>query len=175
MLKPIVFACLTALSWGLYGPMLGKARVEGVKMSGFKAYLGIGLAYMVIAIIGAVVVLKLTGGNLSFGGNEGKPIKWGFIAGALGAIGALCLTGSLVFAAGKTHFVMPIVFAGAVSVNALTSAYIYRGQAHTSPLMWVGILGVVVSTVFVAMNIPHAPKKAAPATTPASSTAAQDV
>jgi hypothetical protein len=54
---------------------------------------------------------------------------------------------------------MPIVFGGAVTVNALISAYRFRGHANISPLLWIGMLIVAVGIVIVARNAPHhAPK-----------------
>src|SRR5690606_28427942 len=95
--------------------------------------------------------------------------KWGFIAGSLGAFGALTLTFAMMNAKGNAGLVMPIVFGGAVSVTALTSLILLKGTAHTSPLLWVGMLFVAIGIVLVAKNTPHGPpggKKPA-ATSPA--------
>ena len=42
MKNPVLFALLTALCWGLYGPVLGQAR--SALASPFKPYLAIGVA-----------------------------------------------------------------------------------------------------------------------------------
>jgi hypothetical protein len=160
---PIIFALLTALFWGVYGPSLGKARAPGV-YSAFKPYLGIGLAYLVVGVIGGALMMKFVGkDSFSFAGEQFRALKWGFLAGLVGAVGALTLTLAMVQSGGKAHLVMPIVFGGAVSVNAVTSLLMNR-DAHSTPWMWVGIAGVVVSVVVVAMNIPHAPSKKPTAT-----------
>ena len=110
MKYPIIFAMGTALFWGIYGPTLGKARSPIGAYSGFKPYLGIGLAYLVIAIIGGSIVMSMKGDNFSFKGDQWPSLQWGFLAGCLGAFGALCLTSALVISKGDSRLVMPIVF-----------------------------------------------------------------
>ncbi|WP_166825659.1 hypothetical protein [Thalassoroseus pseudoceratinae] len=170
---PIIFALGTALFWGIYGPTLGKARSPIGAYSGFKPYLGIGLAYLVIAIVGGSIAMSIKGDDFSFKGDQWPALQWGFLAGCLGAFGALCLTSALVISKGDSRLVMPIVFGGAVTINALVSAWIYHGKTEPSPWMWVGTVGVIISIVIVAMNIPH-PKKPASAPTSPSSEAASN-
>jgi hypothetical protein len=52
---PYLFALGTALCWGLYGPPLGAARLADAGQSPFTPYVGIGVAYFVIAIVGGLV------------------------------------------------------------------------------------------------------------------------
>ncbi len=60
----------------------------------------------------------------------------------------------------KPHLVMPIVFGGAVTINAIVSLIQTRSETSASPWLWVGMAGVVVSIVLVAANTPHGhPKK----------------
>ena len=50
---------------------------------------------------------------------------------------------------------MPIVFGGAVSVNAV-AAFLSLKQGETaSPLMWVGMAFVAVGIIMTAGNTPH--------------------
>ncbi len=158
---PILFALGTALCWGLYGPVLAKSRSPEGLWSPFKPYVGIGLAYIVIAFVGGLIVMKIKGDSFNFFGEESAALKWGFIAGSLGALGALSLTSAMLSFTGppKAQLVMPIVFGGAVTLTAIVSCFQYR-DVPTSPWLWVGIVGVVVSIVLVAYNTPHgAPKK----------------
>ena len=175
MKLPVIFALLTALFWGLYGPILGLARAA--EQSPFKPYLLIGVAYLVWAILGGAIGMKYTDAPFSF---SGVGLKWGLISGSLGAFGALTLTLAMFsFPTGmkpRPEIVMPIVFGGAVTVTALTNLAMARGQAgaHTpSPWLWVGMVGVAVSIVIVAYNTPHVSQKkpggTAPASTPAAS------
>ena len=81
---PIIFALLTGLFWGTYGPALGMARnFEGAKYP-FKPYLMIGLAYLVWAVVGGVAGNLKTQGSFVY---SAQGASWGFIAGTLGAIG----------------------------------------------------------------------------------------
>ncbi len=157
---PFVFALLTALSWGLYGPTLGAARLADADHSPFKPYVGIGLAYLVIAILGGLIGMWYKGDSFNL---TSPGVSWGFAAGTLGAIGAFGLTMSM-FSGGARipHAVMPVVFGGAVTVTALHTLLSSGGQFKASPLLWVGIAGVIVSTILVTANTPHA----APASPP---------
>lgn len=150
MKTPIIFGLLTALFWGLYGPVLADSR--GDLKSPFKPYLLIGLAYLLWGVIGGAVGMWQKGDNFSFppGGTT-----LGFIAGSLGAFGALTLTLAM-YNGGKPYIVMPIVFGGAVTVSAIVSVIKERGHAEINPLLFVGILGVVVSAALVAYCTPHA-------------------
>lgn len=158
---PVIFALLTALFWGLYGPILGLARAA--EHSPFKPYLLIGVAYVVWAILGGAIGMKYTEVPFSF---SSVGLKWGLISGSLGAFGALTLTLAMFSFEGKPRpeIVMPIVFGGAVTVTALTNLFLTRGQAGAhapSPWLWVGMVGMAVCIVVVAYNTPHAapPKK----------------
>jgi hypothetical protein len=162
MKLPVIFALLTALFWGLYGPVLGLARAA--EQNPFKPYLLIGVAYLVWAILGGAIGMKYTNVPFAFSGDG---LKWGLISGSLGAFGALTLTLAMFkFPTGmkpRPEIVMPIVFGGAVTVTALTNLAMSRGQAGAhapSPWLWVGIVGMAVCIVVVAYNTPHvAPKK----------------
>ncbi|MCA9037413.1 MAG: hypothetical protein KDA91_19890 [Planctomycetaceae bacterium] len=165
-LIPILFALGTALCWGMYGPTLGKARAPGGEWSPFKPYVFIGVAYLVIAIAGGLIAMKLKGDTFSYGGSHAPAMNWGFLAGTLGAAGALFLTNAVISSRGNTALVMPIVFGGAVSVNAVFAWSQLRKvpDFHISPLLWVGMALVVTGVVLVAMNTPHgAPKPKASA------------
>lgn len=155
---PILFAIGTALCWGCYGPVIGNARSPQKIYSPFKPYVFIGVAYLVIAIAGGLVMMKLNGDSYSYT-EEGhsRAAIWGFLGGTLGALGALCLTSAMLSFQGppKPQLVMPIVFGGAVSVTAIISVIQTHSARTASPWLWVGMVGVVVSIVLVAANTPH--------------------
>ena len=168
MKLPVIFALLTALFWGLYGPVLGLARAA--EQSPFKPYLLIGVAYLVWAIVGGAIGMKYTDVPFSF---SSVGLKWGLISGSLGAFGALTLTLAMFsFPTGmkpRPEIVMPIVFGGAVTVTALTNLIMARNQAgahETSPWLWVGIVGMAVCIVVVAYNTPHVKLPSPPPATP---------
>lgn len=171
----IIFALATAFFWGVYGPALGKARSPNPPSKGgwsaYKPYVFIGAAYLVWGCLGGLAAMKIFGDSFSFSGTQQPAATWGFIAGSLGAFGALTLTFAMMNA-GKAQagpgLVMPIVFGGAVTVTAITSIIMMRGHATPSPLLWVGMLLVAAGIVLVAKFTPHAgphpsPAAAAPA------------
>lgn len=167
---PAIFASLTALFWGMYGPAVGFARsAEGG--NAFKPYLMIGVAYLIWAIIGGAAGMAYTKVPFTF---SGAGVRWGFIGGSLGAFGALTLTLAMFsFPTGvkpRPELVMPIVFGGAVTVNAITNLILSRQQAgaHAPSIwLWVGMVVVAAGIVTVAYNTPHvAPPKKPTATTP---------
>jgi hypothetical protein len=162
---PILFAIGTALCWGCYGPVIGKTRLPVKIYSPFKPYVGIGVAYLVIAIFGGLAMMAVNKDSFSFTAEgQSQAGIWGFWGGTLGALGALCLTSAMMSFEGppKPQLVMPIVFGGAVTINAIIAWIQNRGETTASPLLWVGMLGVVVSIVLVAYHTPHAhPKKPA--------------
>ncbi len=149
MRNPIIFALLTAMCWGLYGPTLAQARSS--LSSPFKPYFLIGLAYIVWAIVGGLIGMRVNGDELSI---SSAGAFWGFAAGTLGAWGALNLTLAM-FTGGAAlpHLVMPIVFGGAVTISALVA--LPRAD-NVSPWLWLGILVVGAGIVMVAYNTPHA-------------------
>ncbi len=157
---PIIFAIGTAVCWGMYGPTVANARdtEKPARWSPFKPYVFIGVAYLVIACGGGALGMQVKGDNYSFfGGEESAATTWGFLAGTLGALGALSLTSAMLSFEGKPkpELVMPIVFGGAVSITALVSVLQSKSLSSANPLLWVGMLLVVVGVVMVASFTPH--------------------
>ena len=161
---PFLFALGTALCWGLYGPALGKARLVDADLSPFKPYVGIGFAYLVIAIVGGMIGMWYKGDSFSPSGASGL---WGLAAGTLGALGAFSLT-LCMFSGGARipHAVMPVVFGGAVTITALYTVLASGGRLQASPMLWVGIAGMLVSVVMITMNTPHPPPASSTQSTP---------
>lgn len=165
-LLAVVFALLTGLFWGNYGAALAKGRL-GFQGSPWPPYVMIGFAYLVVGIGGGAIGMWLRGDPFVFiADGRMSGTTWSFIAGAVGALGALTLTLAMVNGGGPAaHVVMAIVFGTAVSVAGVIGAIQTRGTGtQTSPWLWVGMLGMVVCAVIVAYNTPHAgphPKKSA--------------
>jgi hypothetical protein len=159
-LLPFLFALGTAVCWGLYGPTLGKARLADADLSPFKPYVGIGVAYLVIAIAGGLLGMWYKGDDFASVGSGGF---WGVAAGTLGALGAFSLTLCMFNGGARIpHAVMPVVFGGAVTVTALYTLWSSGGALRASPMLWVGIVGVLVSVVIITVNTPHASPGGAP-------------
>ncbi len=174
-MKWLAIACAlgVALCWGMYGPTLSNARSPNREWGPFKPYVFIGVAYLVLAIVGGAIMMKLVfNDNFDYSGKYFPAMKWGFLAGCLGALGALALTFSLTKAGGKPSYVMPIVFGGAVTVNAIAAYFSLHEGEKTNPLMWLGMLLVAVGIVLTAGYTPHGHVPAKPAAADADAQAA---
>ena len=164
-LTALLFAALTALCWGLYGPALGQARTA--LLSPFKPYVAIGVAYLVFGILGGAVGILATKDNFQF---SSITLRWGFIAGSLGAFGALTLTLAL-FKSRAPDVVMPIVFGGATLVSVAIGLWQKNELFSAHPMQYIGTLAVVVGVVLVQAFASHGPAK--PSQAPDATTASQ--
>lgn len=99
--------------------------------------------------------MKIRGDSFDYSGAHFATAKWGFLAGCLGAGGALCLTTAMMTSRGNALLVMPIVFGGAVSVTALVSILQLRGHLTIHPMLWVGMVITIIGIVIVVRNTPH--------------------
>lgn len=154
----ILFAIATAVFWGLYGPALGKSRIPG--QTPFKPYVFIGIAYLVWGCLGGAIAVQLSGDGFSFPAKAGW---WGFIAGSLGAFGALTLTYAM-YQAKDASLVMPVVFGGATSVAAITGLVLQArsGSMHIDYRQIIGFLLVIVGVVLIQKYSAHGPAPAKP-------------
>lgn len=147
----ILFALLTAMFWGMYGPALQTSRVPG--QSPFKPFILIGVAYLVFGILGGVVGILATHGDFRF---SPVTIRWGFIAGSLGAFGALTLTLAL-FTSRAPDLVMPIVFGGATLVSVAIGLMQKHALLSADPRQYVGTLAIVIGVILVQAYASHGP------------------
>ncbi|QIF02192.1 hypothetical protein [Roseimicrobium sp. ORNL1] len=175
----LLFALLTVLSWGVYGILLhqGRSLMLGSEPANasLKAFLFVGVAYFVVAIVGPVVVLmqRETDWKFTPGG-----ITWSFLAGVAGAVGAFTLILSLgaaaaIFKGAAPAQVMPIVFAGAPVVNTIVAMIMHppEGGIKAIPVpFFIGIVLAAVGTFLVAYFSPsnRGPAAHKPAATTAS-------
>jgi len=153
----ILFAYLTVLSWGVYGVLLHIGRSgmpAGAELphAGLKAFLWVGIAYFVVAIVGPLIVLKMRGSNFSF---AGPGMTWSFIAGVAGALGAFTLVLALGAAAAPAikggggfgpaaaSAVMPIVFGGAPIVNAIVAMIVHPPENGMKSIPLPFVLGIL--------------------------------
>jgi drug/metabolite transporter (DMT)-like permease len=140
----LFYALLTVASWGVYGVMLhqGQLGMADKDNGRYMAFLYVGVAYFIVAILGPIIVLKANGGRLDFWNYPPKGLWWSLIAGVVGAIGAFGVL--LAFGAkGTPAVVMSIVFAGAPVVNAIYSLVQHPpagGWASIKPQFYLGIL-----------------------------------
>ena len=156
---------MTVVSWGLYGAFLhtGQMGMADPVNGRYKAFLFVGLAYFLTAVLAPLIVLKLNGATWAF---PAKGALWSLIAGIVGATGAFCVL--LAFGAkGTPPVVMSIVFGGAPLVNALYSLSLHPPQGGWAGIRWqfyVGMLLVALGGCLVTLYKP-APAGPAPAST----------
>ncbi len=154
----LAFALLTVLAWGVYGVMLhtGQMAIGDPELGRYKAFLWVGIAYFVTAVVAPLVLIALKGGDLRFWSYPPKGLLWSFVAGIMGAIGAFGVL--LAFGAkGSPPVVMAIVFAGAPIINALVSLSLHppRGGFGAVPLpFYLGILFAALGGCLVTLYKP---------------------
>jgi hypothetical protein len=130
----VIFAFGAALSWGIYGVMLHQGQVQ--LGNPLKALLCVGVAYFLIGVL-------VPGGALASQGQMSGFNSTGLFtatfAGALGAIGAVCIIWAFKYG-GVPAYVMPLVFGGAPIVNVLLTMALHPPKTAPSPLLYVGFL-----------------------------------
>jgi drug/metabolite transporter (DMT)-like permease len=141
----LVFALMTVVSWGLYGAFLhtGQVAMADPVNGRYKAFLFVGLAYFLTAVLAPLLVLKLQGATWSF---PAKGALWSLLAGTIGATGAFCVL--LAFGAkGTPAVVMTIVFAGAPIVNALYSIILHPPTGGWTGIRWQFYVGLLLAAL----------------------------
>src|SRR3974390_3716214 len=111
----LLFSLLTVGCWGLYGAFLhtGQMGMNDPVNGRYKAFLWVGLAYFLTAVLAPLAMLVLKGASWSF---PARGIGWSLFAGIAGAAGAFSVL--LAFAAkGAPAGVMSIPVAGAAVVH----------------------------------------------------------
>ena len=162
----LFYVLLTVCTWGLYGVFLhsGQIAMKDPEFGRYKAFLLVGVAYFIFAVLAPLVMLKLQGSNFSF---PSKGIWISLFAGALGAIGAFGIL--LAFGAkGTPTVVMSIVFAGAPIVNAVVAAWMHPPKNGIADVPWQFYAGIVMAAVGGCLVSLYKP---APAASPAAAVA----
>src|SRR6266576_6298769 len=173
------FALLTVVSWGVYGVFLhtGQLAMEDPANGRYKAFLFVGIAYFLTAVLAPMALLLMKGA--AFSGYTSKGMWWSLIAGIVGAIGAFGVL--LAFGAkGTPAVVMSIVFAGAPVVNAIYSLLLHPpagGWGSIRPQFYLGIVLAALGGCLVTFYKPNPPapkaKPAAVQTAPAAPSTAR--
>src|SRR6266478_3648902 len=167
----LVFALMTVVSWGVYGIFLhtGQMGMKDTVNGRYKAFLFVGLAYFLTAVLAPLAVLVFRGADWNYpkGG-----MLWSLVAGIAGAIGAFCVL--LAFGAkGTPSVVMAIVFAGAPIVNAVVALLQHPpagGWSAIKPQFFLGIVLAALGGCLVTYYKPNpAPAKPQVAVTKATS------
>jgi hypothetical protein len=130
----VLFVAGAVLSWGMYGPALHKGQVA--LGSPLKALLCVGVAYFLIGVLVPVAALAQQGDLKGFHVQGSVAAT---VAGALGALGAVCIIYAFRFG-GLPTYVMPLVFGGAPVINVVVSMWLHPPKAAPNPLLYVGFL-----------------------------------
>lgn len=178
----LLFAFLTVVSWGVYGVLLHKGTMGMADMVNgrYKAFLFVGIAYFLVAVLAPLVMLRLSGkaGATNFLSYPTQGWVWSLIAGVVGAVGAFGVL--LAFGAApqpKASYVpvvMSIIFCGAPIVNAVVSML---DHPPTSPIKWQFWAGIVIAAVggcMVALYKPDTSGAPAKPASPATAGAVQE-
>ncbi|HMX27850.1 MAG TPA: hypothetical protein PKC13_19830 [Blastocatellia bacterium] len=144
-----IFAIGAALSWGVYGAMLhqGQMALGSAQHRGLRALLCVGIAYFVIGVIVPVIALA-SQGELKLQGFTAYGAATATTAGALGAIGAACIIWAFK-SGGIPTYVMPLVFGGAPVINTMVTMALHPPKSSINPLLYVGLLLVVLGASMV--------------------------
>lgn len=109
----------------------------------YKAFLVVGIAYFLVAVLAPLILLKISGSDLKL---PGPGFKWSLIAGVVGALGALGVL--LAFGkGGPPSAVMSIIFAGAPVVNAVVALSMHPPAGGLGALRWQFFAGIVFAAV----------------------------
>lgn len=174
----LVFALMTVGCWGVYGVFLHKGSM-GMKAPGvneapdilrYKAFLFVGIAYFLVAIVGPAVLLIMRGATWSF---PSYGLWMSLVAGIVGALGAFGVLLAFGRPGSSPAVVMTIIFAGAPIVNALVVIFLIDKTA--SQVNWQFMLGIVLAATGGAMATyfkppppkPHGANKPVPQVQPA--------
>jgi uncharacterized membrane protein YeaQ/YmgE (transglycosylase-associated protein family) len=172
----LIFALGTVLCWGVYSVFLHMGSVGmGQGTSGppdltgnrMKAFLLVGIAYFLVAIVGPILVMKARGTAWTF---PTAGWSWSLIAGIMGAVGAFFLLMAL--SSGRSPeesknvlplIVPAIIFAGAPIVNTLVSTTKEGNWPYAGVKFFIGIALAAAGTAMVMKYKPTPPAKSAPA------------
>jgi hypothetical protein len=139
------WALMTVATWGIYGVLLhtGQGAMGDVVNGRYKAFLFVGLAYFLTAVIAPLAVLALNGASFRF---PARGVGWSLVAGIAGAIGAFCVL--LAFGArGSPTVVMSIIFAGAPLVNACFAMAMHPPKGGLAAIRWPFFAGILLAAL----------------------------
>ena len=143
-----IFVLMTIFFWGIYGPVLQNGQRlmgEPGPPSRIPPLMCVGIAYFMIAVLVPMVVLFTKGesGNWSISG-----FVWSFIAGIIGALGAVGMI--IAFEnLGSPVYVVPLVFGGAPVINTLVTMLMNRTVREANLFFYVGVAIVAIGAAGV--------------------------
>ena len=154
----LAYALMTVAAWGLYGVFLhtGQAGMADPSHGRMKAFLFVGIAYFLTAVLAPLALLAASGAGWDF---PARGALWSLAAGVVGAVGAFCVL--LAFGAkGSPSVVMSIVFAGAPVVNAAVALSLHPPAGGLGTVRWQFVAGILLAAAggcLVTLYRPGAP------------------
>lgn len=150
---------LAAVCWGSYAACLRRSRLA-MEGSRLRPLLVVGVAFLALAVVVPIVLLVTwtEGGRWTVTG-----ALWSLAAGIAAAAGALGLIGAL-NSGGRTGYILPFVFGGALLVNAIVGLWLDGTFDDAAALFYVSLLlifiGAAAAPLFAARvdeDEPHEP------------------
>ncbi len=141
----LAYALMTVGCWGLYGIFLhgGQIGMADPVNGRYKAFLFVGIAYFLVAVLAPLTVLVASGADWTM---PMRGMSWSLIAGTVGAVGAFGVL--LAFGAkGTPAVVMSIVFAGAPIVNAIVSMALHPPAGGIGSVRWQFFAGIALAAM----------------------------
>lgn len=141
----LLFALLTVACWGVYGVLLhtGQVSMSDPNNGRYKAFLWVGIAYVLVAVLAPAGILLAKGSDWSM---PTSGVTWSLLAGIVGALGAFCVL--LAFGAkGHPAVVMSIIFAGAPIVNAIVVMTLHPPAGGLGAIRWQFIAGIMLAAL----------------------------
>src|SRR5437764_3852339 len=160
----LVFALMTVVSWGVYGIFLhtGQMGMADPVNGRYKAFLFVGIAYFLTAVLAPFAMLVVRGASLHF---PAGGMVWSLVAGIAGAVGAFCVL--LAFGAkGTPAVVMSIVFAGAPVVNSVVAVALHPPADGLAGVRWPFVLGILMAATGGYLVTRYRPESAPPTRAP---------
>ncbi len=154
------FSLMTVVAWGVYGVFLhtGQAGMADAENGRYKAFLFVGLAYFLTAVLAPLALLMMRGASWDY---PVRGMAWSLVAGIVGAAGAFGVL--LAFGAkGSPSVVMSIVFAGAPIVNAIVAYAFHPPAGGLQNLRWQFVLGIALAASGGALVALYKPDSVAP-------------
>jgi hypothetical protein len=115
--------------------------------SPLRALLCVGVAYFLIGVLVPMAAMSYQG-TLNASGFTARGISAATLAGALGAVGAVCIIYAF-RSGGLPIYVMPLVFGGAPLVNVITSIVVHPPKAAPNPMLYVGFIFAAIGAGMV--------------------------
>ena len=168
----LIWVFMTIASWGVYGIFLhtGQTAMADPVNGRYKAFLFVGVAYFLTAVLAPLVLLMLRGADWTL---PSRGITWSLIAGLVGAAGAFGVL--LAFGAGGSPAsVMSLVFAGAPIVNAVVALSLHPPAGGLGSIRWPFFAGIALAALggYLVTVYKPAPQPPGPAPVTAANTEA---